>query len=276
MTADLTRNTASPFDAIRREDETGEFWSARDLMPLLGYERWERFEDVIDRAEVSINNTGMAAPDHIRSAAKMVPLGSGSERRVIDYRMTRFGAYMTAMNGDPRKAQVAKAQQYFAVRTREAEAQVVNPKEVTRADMARMILAAEEELAVVTAALESATPAIEYHDRYVLNDDVVIVKVWGQQFGLTEPQAYSLLLERKVIYRVNLGERWSGSKQRREAVHEYRPRAGRQSFAWFDLRPQHNAPRHHNGQVRQTLYVRQAYALDLARACALTSEIKAS
>lgn len=146
---------------------------------------------------------------------------------------------------------------------------MANPAEITRADMARMILAAEEELAITSAALTAAQPAIEYHERFVITDDVVTVKVWGQQFGLTEPQAYQLLRDQKVVYRISIGERWSSSRQRRETVYEYRPRAGRQSFAWFDLRPQHNAPRHHNGQVRQTLYVRQSYALALAKSCGL-------
>ncbi len=275
MTA-LTPSTGSPFDAIRQEDECGEFWTAREMRELLGYESWQTFASTVERAIVSIKNAGLAPVDHIRAGHKKVQIGSGAARNVIDYRLTRYGAYIVVMNGDPVKKPIADAQSYFAVKTREAETQLVNPKELTRSDLARMVLAAEEELAVVTAALESATPAIEYHDRYVLNDDVVIVKVWGQQFGLTEPAAYSLLMDKKLIYRVNLGERWSGSKQRREAVHEYRPRAGRQSFAWFDLRPQHNAPRHHNGQVRQTLYVRQAFALDLAKACGLVPAMPAT
>lgn len=146
---------------------------------------------------------------------------------------------------------------------------MANPAELTRADLARMVLAAEEELAVTSAALTAAQPAIEYHERFVITDDVVTVKVWGQQFGLTEQQAYQLLRDKKIVYRVTIGERWSSTRQRRETVYEYRPYAGRQSFAWFDLRPQHNAPRHHNGQVRQTLYVRQAYALDLAKVVGL-------
>jgi DNA-damage-inducible protein D len=133
------------------------------------------------------------------------------------------------------------------------------------------VLAAEEELSATSAALTAAQPAIEYHERFVIDSDVVTVKVWGQQFGLTEQQAFQLLRDRKVLYRQNLGERWSASRGCRETVYEYRPYAGRQSFAWFDLRPQHNAPRHHNGQVRQTCYVRQAYALDLAKCAGLVA-----
>lgn len=140
---------------------------------------------------------------------------------------------------------------------------------ISKADLARMILESEEEKAVLSAALESATPAIEYHDRYVANDDAVTVGTWAAQFGLTDPQARKLLVEKNVIYRFSIGQRFSTKKNAVVEEFEYRARAGRVSFAWFDLRPQHNAPRHHNGQVRQTLYVRQSYALDLGRKLSL-------
>ena len=141
---------------------------------------------------------------------------------------------------------------------------------LTRADLARMILEAEEEKSILAAALESAAPAIAYHERHISeSDDIVVVKVWGAWFGLTEPKAFELLREKKVIYRELIGRRWSNSKQRMEDVYEYRAYAGR-CFDWFDLRPQHNAPRHHNGQVRQTLYVRAFFADDLASKLGLT------
>ncbi|MEW1933078.1 BRO family protein [Rhodococcus sp. NPDC079359] len=150
---------------------------------------------------------------------------------------------------------------------------VFDPATLTRADILKLALAAEEEKAVMAAALESAAPAIAYHDRFVLTDDVVTVKVWGAQFGLTEPQAFNLLRDKGFIYRTSLGERWSASKGRREEVFEHRARAGRVTFDWFDLRPQHNAPRHHNGQVRQTLYVRQGQSLALGAKCGLSVQL---
>lgn len=142
---------------------------------------------------------------------------------------------------------------------------------LTRADLARMVLEAEEEKAIIAAALESAAPAIAYHERYVSNDDAALIEVWGAQFGMTKPAAFDLLRERKVIYRKHIGRRWSESKKK--LVDEYEHRAYGAFIDWFDLRPQHNAPRHHNGQVKQTLYVRQAFALQLAAKCGLSGQL---
>lgn len=113
----------SPFDSIRQViwPDGVEFWSARDLMPLLGYAQWRQFADAIERAKAAATNSGATAEDHFADARKMVPLGSGAQREVVDYRLTRYGAYLAAMNSDPRKPAVAAAQTYFAVKTREAE-----------------------------------------------------------------------------------------------------------------------------------------------------------
>lgn len=110
------------FDSIRHVNPYGkEYWSARELMPLLGYERWERFNDAIDRAKVACTNTGETVDDHFRGAAKMITTGKGAQREVEDYFLSRFACYLVAMNGDPRKPEIAAAQAYFAVQTRRAE-----------------------------------------------------------------------------------------------------------------------------------------------------------
>ena len=51
----------------------------------------------------------------------MVTLGSGANREVEDYMLTRYACYLIAENGDPRKEQIAFAQSYFAVQTRKQE-----------------------------------------------------------------------------------------------------------------------------------------------------------
>lgn len=146
----------------------------------------------------------------------------------------------------------------------ESAARSFDPATLTRLDIIKMALAAEEEKSILEAALESAAPAIAYHERHIAeNDDIMTVEAWGHMFGLTEPKAYQLLRdEKRIVYRHSIGKRWSTSKGR--AVEEFEYRAYGPYIDWFDRRPQHNAPRHHNNQVRMTLYVKAFFADQLA------------
>lgn len=254
----------SPFDRIRRVRADGsEFWPARELCNEVEYETWRNFAAAIDRAKIAISNTGSDPSVEFVQVTKVVDVGNLGTREREDYELSRYGAYMTLMNGDPRKPRIAEAQAYFAVKAREAEVAPRHHAELlTKSDLARMVLEIEEEKATMAAALESAAPMVAYHDRYVSNDDAVLVSVWGAQFGLTQPQAFDVLVEAGMVYRRLIMKRYSKSEDR--IVEEYEYRAYARYIDWFDLRPQHDAPRHHNGQVRQTLYVRQQFALDIA------------
>lgn len=116
----------SPFDALRRVRADGsEYWSARDLMPHLEYVDWRNFEAAVDRARAACVNAGHQVTDHlVASTSDGGRWGTG----LADFQLSRFGAYLVAMNGDPRKEAIARAQMYFAVKTREAETRPALPQ----------------------------------------------------------------------------------------------------------------------------------------------------
>ena len=121
MTTELT-GPHKNFEDIKKLDEDGiECWFARDLMPLLGYEQWRRFEEVIKKAQQGCLKSGQAIADHFANAGKMVDIGSNTVRKVQDYKLDRYACYLIAQNGDSRKQEIALAQTYFAIQTRRQE-----------------------------------------------------------------------------------------------------------------------------------------------------------
>jgi DNA-damage-inducible protein D len=157
-----TDNPNVPFDLHRRITAEGrEYWSARDLQPLLDYTEWRKFTDAITRAKASGRNAGHDMSRHIVGAAKMVDIGSGAQRSVEDHHLSRLACYLIAMNGDPRKKAVADAQTYFAIRTREAE--TAAPRPLTEDEIVHQALAITarrvEELTAKVAELEPSAVA---------------------------------------------------------------------------------------------------------------------
>lgn len=111
------------FDDILHKDVDGEieYWYARELQPLLGYERWENFELVIKKAMVACENSGGNVINHFRDVTKMINLPKSAHRTINDYKLTRYACYLIAQNGNSRKDEIAFAQSYFAVQTRKQE-----------------------------------------------------------------------------------------------------------------------------------------------------------
>ena len=121
MDSNLIRQLFTSFEAITQRVGNVECWSARELQKLLGYTKWSNFLGVLEKARIACKAVGENELDHFAEIGKMVALGSGSEREVEDYALTRYACYLVAQNGDSTKPQIAFAMSYFAVQTRKQE-----------------------------------------------------------------------------------------------------------------------------------------------------------
>lgn len=107
------------FEDIKQTRPDGSvYWSARDLMGVMEYANWQQFERPIERAMSAAKNQNIDVNRNFSQSTKV----SGSRGPAqVDFHLSRFAAYLVAMNGDPNKPEVARAQAYFAIQTHFAE-----------------------------------------------------------------------------------------------------------------------------------------------------------
>ena len=120
------------FEDIKHIDKNGvEFWYARELMRVLQYNKWQNFENIIDKAKISCANSDISVFEHFTDVSKLSKRANNAEVVIKDYKLTRYACYLLAQNGDSRKKVIALAQTYFAVQTRKQE---ITEKEYANGD----------------------------------------------------------------------------------------------------------------------------------------------
>lgn len=199
----------NPFEGIRRTRPDGsEVWSARELMPLMGYDRWENFSEAIERAKLAALNTGVDMESAFVQVAQLRGAGNLGHVQRFDYELSRYACYLAAMNGDPRKPEIAAAQTYFAIRTREAETtaprqlmpDLTSPAGILA--MAQMFTATAQQLVSAEERIAELEPKALAHDTFLVaaKSDRTVGKV-AKELGWREKDLRAFLLEERLIFR---------------------------------------------------------------------------
>jgi DNA-damage-inducible protein D len=150
MKTELIQSLTSNFEAHAQQTETGiEFWLARDVQQLLGYDEWRNFNAVVSKARTACELSGHPVSDHFVDVNKMITLPKGAQREVPDLMLTRYACYLIAQNGDPRKPEIAFAQTYFAIQTRKAELIEQRLLDAERVQARKKLTTTEKELSLV-------------------------------------------------------------------------------------------------------------------------------
>lgn len=119
---EIKEYTEKIFEDIKHIDELGnEYWLARELQSILGYNQWRSINDLIVRAISACKESKYNIDDHFALYRKMVDIGSKTTRKIIDYKLSRYACYLIVMNGNPQKEIIALGQTYFAIQTRKQE-----------------------------------------------------------------------------------------------------------------------------------------------------------
>ena len=119
---EIKEYTEKIFEDIKHIDNEGtEYWFARELQTVLEYSQWRRFENAIEKAKIACNNSKININNHFANVGKLIKIAKGGQRKVLDYKLSRYACYLIVQNGDSRKEVIALGQTYFAVQTRKQE-----------------------------------------------------------------------------------------------------------------------------------------------------------
>lgn len=123
---ELDKSNNTTFEDFKNENGIT-YWWATDLMKMLGYTDMKSFHKVLDRATKAFVSLNIPHYENIMAEMRNI-----DGKNVQDFKLSRFACYISVMNGDPKKIEVAQAQVYFAQQTRKFELYIQNNNEIDR------------------------------------------------------------------------------------------------------------------------------------------------
>lgn len=156
-------------EEIKKIKNDFEYWSARDLMKVLGYIDWRKFEATIGKAKVACKESGQNVMGHFVDADKKINTGKTAQMVVRDYLLTRYACYLIAQNGDSRKPEIARAQTYFATQTRRQEIVQESEKMVKRVEARERLKETERKIegTVYKRGIKQSRDFAEFKDKHI-------------------------------------------------------------------------------------------------------------
>lgn len=230
MVHDLTVS-ANLFDKIRHQDATGEWWSARDLMVVMGYANWRDFANAIERAKIACFNSKADPDRHFVGARKITDQGYSQ----ADYRLTRYAAYLVALNGDPRKDQIAKAQTYFTIKTRQAEAAPVPAprRELTNRELAMMVIEEADRADRAEALAAELKPDADRARKTMDANGLALVGTVAKRFGIQAKTLREFMYGEKLLIK--------GGSRHNEPYAEH-VKSGHFEVKWYPVEKDPDSP----------------------------------
>lgn len=150
MQSEIIQSLTLNFESCaHKTDEGVEFWLARDVQHLLGYSKWENFQNVIFKAKTACELSNQKINDHFPDVRKTIAMPKGASKEIDDMMLTRYACYLIAQNGDSKKEAIAFAQTYFAIQTRKAELIEQRLLESERVQARQKLASTEKELSTV-------------------------------------------------------------------------------------------------------------------------------
>ncbi len=189
------------FERLRRTSPNGgSYWSARDLMPVLGYSKWANLASIIsDRVIPSLENQNQPSLSHIAEVGKLAERAQGGGNAQQDFHISRLAAYLLAMNGDPRKPEIAAAQHYFAARTRQAETAKPATLTLTRLQIAELLLESEREAEALRKKQLEDAPKVDAFDALMDSTTLYSVNEAAKLLGTGRERLFAFLRDAEVL-----------------------------------------------------------------------------